>query len=346
MKYDVAIIGGGPAGIAAAITLSRAGVSTILIEKKFYPREKTCAGILTQKTIYLLENEFSLSLEKQALFTDDITIMHKKGSIGKIVVNLPFALIERKTLDLELINICRKSGANIIEGVTSKLFPEYNKIVLSNNQSVTYNLLIIADGVFSPSCKQLGLENPPTAFCVQNVVDRNICPEKLKHLHEIQLNFGDVSLGYSWIVPYKSHIAVGTGVFSSKTDYMNLFRQHEEFCTYVGFPKISIRRGAYVPLGGFEKQIKHPYENIIITGDAAGLANPLTGEGIYHALLSGLYAAKSYLSNSLKYKSVYLEFLRLIVNRLLEQKILLPDFYNSFFLENILFQLKDCPSYL
>lgn len=347
MNYDVVILGGGPAGIAAATILSGAGVSTALIEKNIYPREKTCAGILTQKAISFLEENFSLHKIEQSFSSNQVTAMYQRNNMGQFKVQLPFFLVQRQIFDFELLNICRKKGTHIMEGLTAiKLFPNENKIILSNNQSLVYKFLIAADGVFSLTRKQLGLVNVPTAFCIQDTIERTLCPEPLRQLEDIQLNFGDVSLGYSWVVPYQKHIAVGTGIFTNEVDYTALVTEHEKLCKCVDLPLSSKRRGAFVPIGGFDNQTEHPYENIVITGDAAGLANPLTGEGIYHALLSGFYAGKSYLLNSEKFRTTYLALLQPIIEQLKEQKSLLAKFYNPTLLENILFQLKDCPEYL
>ncbi|MCM1261770.1 MAG: geranylgeranyl reductase family protein [Butyrivibrio sp.] len=347
MNYDVVILGGGPAGIAAAITLSGAGVSTVLIEKNIYPREKTCAGILTQKTVSFLEKNFSFTQTKHAFSANQVTTMYQRNNMGQFKVQFPFVFVHRQIFDFELLNICQKNGAHVMEGLAAvKLFPDENKIMLSNNQSITYKSLIAADGVFSPTRKQLGLANVPTAFCIQDTIERKLCPQSLSKLQEIQVNFGDVSMGYSWIVPYQEHIAVGTGIFTKQFDYPDLLTKHNMLCKHLDLPEAAQRRGAFVPIGGFENQTEHPYENIVFTGDAAGLVNPLTGEGIYHALLSGLYAGKSYLLNYQKFRTTYLSLLQPMIEQLKEQQSLLSKFYNPTLLSNILFNLKDCPEYL
>lgn len=347
MNYDVVILGGGPAGIAAAIALSDAGVSTVLVEKYTYPREKICAGILTHKTISFLEKNLSFHKMKHAFSSNQVTTMYQRNDMGQFTIQFPFYLVQRQVFDFELLDFCREKGTHIIEGLTAiKLFPDENKIILSNDQSLTYKFLIAADGVFSWVRKQLGLSNFPMAFCIQNTIERKLCSEPLRNLQEIKLNFGDVPLGYSWIIPYHKHIAVGTGAFTNEVDYNALLIAHEKLCKHIALPTIAKRRGAFVPIGGFNNQAEHPYENIVITGDAAGLVNPLTGEGIYHALLSGFYAGKAYLLDTQKFRTTYLSLLQPMIEQLIEQKTLLSKFYNPALLENILFELKDCPEYL
>ncbi|MCI9542524.1 MAG: NAD(P)/FAD-dependent oxidoreductase [Lachnospiraceae bacterium] len=347
MNYDVIILGGGPAGAAAANKLSAAGISTVLIEKNKHPREKTCAGILTQKTISLLEENFGILEMEQIISSDQVTIMYKRNNIEQFTVQFPFVFVERHIFDYKLLNICQKNGTCIMEGVVAtKIIPNENKIILSNNQTLTYKCLIAADGVFSQTRKQLGLPNLPTALCIQDTFERCTCPISLQHLQELQLSFGEVELGYSWIVPYPEHIIIGTGTFIDSVGYGSLLEKHTKLCNHIGLTNIAKRRGAFVPIGGFEDQKNHPYNNIVLVGDAAGLANPLTGEGIYHALLSGVYAATAYLLNSHNLRETYLSFLQLTLEQLAEQKSLLSKFYNPLLLENILFQLRDCPEYL
>lgn len=347
MHYDIVILGGGPAGTASAITLSKAGISTALIEKYSYPREKTCAGILTHKTISFLEEKLSVSKIEQAFSSDNVSIMYQRNNAGNFSVQYPFVFIERTAFDQALINICQKENVDIMEGLTATNFlPDKNELILSNGQALTYKGLIIADGVFSPSRRHLGLPNLPMAFCVQDTIERSSCPISLRTLQEVLLNFGDIQLGYSWIVPYYNHIAIGSGSFANLTDYSSLLAAHETLCEQLGMPKESKRRGAFVPIGGFDCQIIHPYENIVLIGDAAGLANPLTGEGIYHALLSGFYAGQAYSSDSQHFKAAYLSLLKPVMDKLEDQRSLLPQFYNQDILENFFYQFKDCPEYL
>lgn len=344
MQYDVIICGAGPAGLSAAITLANAGANVAVIEKDSLPREKTCAGILTAKSIAFLEENIPTLNIKQFLSSNKIVLFYKNEISTYLQVNNPLIWVDRKKFDSELLNICKALSVDIIQNQKIKsLYPEKNMLCLDNSQIIFYNYLIAADGAHSKIRTLLQIPAVSSAFCLQYYFAPTTRTDYMK---EIQLYFGHVPLGYSWVVPNHEFTIVGTGSFTNDYNAINLQKIHDALCTHLFSDTALKRRGAYVPIGGLNKEIDYPYENIVFVGDAAGLANPLTGEGIYHALLSGSLAGKSYANIQKKFKTTYYELIHEVINNLHEQYNLLSAFYNDSMLNNVFSQLHEYPEYL
>lgn len=347
MKFNVVIVGGGPAGLSTGVAFANAGASVALIEKETYPRDKICAGILTSKTIsFLNEHIPSLNIE-QFFSTNYLSLFFKDQQAIHTPIKNPFVLVDRKQFDFELMNICMEFGIYILEGKkVSTLNPSKNIIQLNDGQSITYDFLVAADGVHSTIRKFLGVHEISSAFCIQNSFERRFCPKPLADLQELQLYFGNIPFGYSWLVPNNKYIFIGTGVFTNNFNWTQLQQKHNELCSKIFPANTSKCRGAHVPIGEVLNQTDYYNENIIFVGDAAGLANPLTGEGIYYALLSGFLACQAYIDNPERFKTTYLSLLQTTANKLKEEKSLLSSFYDNSMLENVFFQFKDYPEYL
>lgn len=347
MTFNVVIVGGGPAGLFTGVVFANAGASVALIEKETYPRDKICAGILTSKTVSFL-NEHIPSLNTEQFFsTNHLALFFKDHPAIHIPIKNPFTLVDRKQFDFELMKICKEFGVHILEGKkVITLNPNKNVIHLNDGQAVTYDFLVAADGVHSTIRKFLGVHGISSAFCIQSSFERRFCPESLADLQELQLYFGNIPLGYSWIVPNNKHILIGTGAFTNKFNWTQLQQKHDELCSKIFPANTSKYHGAHVPIGELLNQTDYYNENIIFVGDAAGLANPLTGEGIYYALLSGFLASQAYIADPERFKTTYLSLLQTTANKLKEEKRLLSSFYDNSMLENVFFQFKDYPEYL
>ncbi len=347
MNYDVIIVGGGPAGTAAGLALSKLNLSICLIDKYFFPRSKVCAGIVTEKTIRVLKKilpEFDFSnyynLSKISLFS-------QSNAACVFSVKYPLTLVEREQFDNELLTACRNAGIHVLEGMTySQFIPDRNTLILSDGTELSYNILIAADGIFSPIRKALGIADIQKGFCIQNTIQKSQCSRPLANLDKVCFDFAHISFGYNWILPNKRNIIIGTGILAENETYMHALTEHKNLCDHLGVSDSINRKGAFLPIGDIAKQSEHPYENIILVGDAAGFVNPITGEGIYYALLSGYYAGLAYQKNRIHYRSAYLALISSFTNTIQEVAQLSKHFYSDKMVNNLIFQLKSCPDYI
>ena len=169
-KYEVVIVGAGPAGSTAAKFIAEKGIKVLLIDKNTFPRDKPCGGGISMKM-----------LKRFSYITDDLIETYSYGSNIHssslnynvcIEKNEPFgAFVLRKKYDHELIKLAINSGASFLDG---KRVVDYQKnqenatILLDDETKINSQLVIGADGVWSTIAKKSGLapQNPSVGLCI------------------------------------------------------------------------------------------------------------------------------------------------------------------------------------
>lgn len=348
MYYDIVIVGGGPAGSSAGLALSKFSNSICIIDKANFPRPKLCAGIITQKTIQILKvilPEFEFN---NYYFTNKISLFSQHNINCEFSVKYPLTLVEREQFDYELLLACKKNGVHVFDQTSySEFIPDQNKLILSNGEELSYNVLVAADGIFSQIRKGLGVADIQKGFCLQNTI--NISSQlnaTLANLDKVCFDFANISFGYNWILSNKKNIVIGTGVLAEAPIYKQALAEHTKLCTQLGISSSTNLKGAFLPIGDVANQAWHSYDNIILIGDAAGYANPITGEGIYYAILSGYYAGKAYLKDKMHFRDTFLSLFSPFVNSIKDTVHLSHHFYSEKLVNNLIFQLKNCPDYI
>lgn len=331
MHYDIAIIGGGPAGSSAGLTLSKLSNSVCLIDKAGFPRPKLCAGIITQKTVQILKTILPDYEFSNYFSTNKINLFSQHNIKCEFSVKYPLTIVEREQFDYELLLACKKSGVHIFEQTSfSEFVPDHNKLILSTGEELSYNVLIAADGIFSKIRKGLGVADIQKGFCLQSTI--NISTQLnplLASMDKICFDFADISFGYNWILSNKKNVVIGTGVLADTPIYKCALAEHTKLCAQFGISSSSNLKGAFLPIGNIANQTGHPYGNVVLIGDAAGYANPITGEGIYYAILSGYYAGKAYLKDNLHFRDTFLSLFLPFVNSIEETTHLSHHFYSE-----------------
>lgn len=348
MHYDIVIVGCGPAGSSAGLALSKFSNSICIIDKANFPRPKLCAGIITQKTIQILKvilPEFEFN---NYYFTNKISLFSQHNINCEFSVKYPLTLVEREQFDYELLLACKKNGVHVFDQTSySEFIPDQNKLILSNGEELSYNVLVAADGIFSQIRKGLGVADIQKGFCLQNTI--NITSQlnaALVNLDKVCFDFANISFGYNWILSNKKNIVIGTGVLAEAPIYKQALAEHTKLCTQLGISSSTNLKGAFLPIGDVANQAWHSYDNIILIGDAAGYANPITGEGIYYAILSGYYAGKAYLKDKMHFRDTFLSLFSPFVNSMKDTVHFSHHFYSEKLVNNLIYQLKNCPDYI
>ena len=300
--YDVVIVGGGPGGSTTAYLLSKFGFQVLIIDKENFPRPKLCGGLLTYKTFRLLnrvfgETESSLTDKHILNFrADNYEVFYKDKPMVNKHSEIPFLFVDRKIYDSFLLDKAREAGAEIIEGEKVKAVDfSTMEVVTSTGKGFSSRFIVGADGVNSVIRKELFSAGRVDAHDwkrnlatgLEVFVDRD---ETTKAIDHPMVFFGFVRWGYSWVFPNKDVIVVGSGGLNT-ANRSDLLKSFHNFLSSLNLNEGRVSRiaGHPVPYGNF---LQRPVsENFLLVGDAAGFADPVTGEGIFYAQRSAELAA-------------------------------------------------------
>ncbi|HEY5093813.1 MAG TPA: geranylgeranyl reductase family protein [Candidatus Eremiobacteraceae bacterium] len=318
MAADVVVVGAGPAGAAAAHTLARLGADVLLLERGRFPRDKTCGDGVAPHAVDILR-EMGVTFDAfggRARKTYGGLISGPgggwfsaeppRGSHGE---RLESWIVPRVVLDEHAARTAVKAGAVLREDVTvTGLLRERGAIAgveVSDGlrvRQIRTRVVIGADGAHSIVAKALGLkENGPRhiGYALRGYYDD---VEGLRDDMELHYFDGRLLPGYGWVFPTGERTAnVGVGIYFGelRRDKRKLRDILDEFVRSA--PGMADRflaakpigRAAGWPLPVASARRRTVFDGALLTGDAASLVDPLTGEGIYTALVSGISAARA-----------------------------------------------------
>ncbi len=351
-KTQVIIVGGGPAGISAGITLARAGKNVILIERGTYCGSKNVFGgaIYTQPTKKIFPNfEQEAPLERNntkhryllLTNTDATTIEH---SSEKEISN-SYTVIRGK-FDRWASEEAKKAGVVIVtETVVQELITKNNKVIGVKTELEKYyaDIVILADGVNSLLAKQIGLrknlEPQDVAIGVKEVI--KLSPEIINERFNLATNEGCISeiigypmngmLGLGYIYTNKNSVTIGLGITLDELsehkikpyELLDKLKTHSAIAPLIKGGELIEYSAHLIPEGGYNKLPRLYGNGVMIVGDAGMLVNNLHWEGTNLAMLSGQYAGETAI-NAIN-KNDFSENCLKLYNKKLENSFILKD---------------------
>jgi geranylgeranyl reductase family protein len=288
-RYDAIVVGAGPAGSTLAYRLATAGADVLLLDKARFPRDKPCGGGVTGRAAQLLP--FSIEpVVEHVVSAVDLRLGYRRtlsrGGGEPLVY-----MTQRKRLDHFLLERAAAAGAEVREGVkVTDLEVDAEGVRV---EGIEGRVLAGADGVNGVTARRLGLGGNRV---VGVALEGNMSYAKMeadRYERRLALELGAIPGGYGWVFPKGDHANFGVGGWEEEgprlRDHLRrLCREHG-----ASFDDLEELRGFRLPL-------REPGSTLargrsLLVGDAAGLIDPVSGDGMFEGFLSSQFAAESIL---------------------------------------------------
>lgn len=285
VSYDVIVVGAGPAGSTAARQCAARGLKTLIIDKAAFPRDKPCGGGVMVRTARALDLDITPVVER-TIFT--ARLVRRSGRVDSVTSGSPICFMtQRRRLDAFLLERARDAGATVMERTAIRGLeqaPGGVKVVIDSAR-LGARVVIGADGANGTTARMAGIRpNLMQAVALEaNIQPLGGVPA------EWETAGGVYSIGcpggYGWIFPKGDHLNVGVAGWAHVAP--TLRQRLHEFTVACGFDPSTLQatRGHHIPF----RRAGSPLVSgrTMLAGDAAGLADPLSGDGIYSAVVSG-----------------------------------------------------------
>ena len=304
METDILVIGAGPAGSAAAKHAAINGARVIVIDKKSeIGSPKRCAEGVSKEGLEKLGIEPSPRwVTKEATGVRMVSPNGTAVNLTEEKVNLPEAgyILERKIFDKHMAMDAGRAGAKImVKTLATGMRREEDQVVVNTAHmdrelEIKAKIVIAADGPESRVGRWAGLKTALKPKNMESCAQFEMAGVDMAEPDCIEFHFGSVAPGgYAWIFPKGDDIAnVGLGVLTTITDksaYQHLLEFVESNPATQNAQPVELNIGGD-PVGGLLK--KMVADNVLVTGDAASMVNPLTGGGIISGMLGGRIAGQ------------------------------------------------------
>lgn len=293
-KLDALVVGAGPAGSATAIHLARGGASVLLVDRARFPRDKPCGGGVTGRALRHAPCDVSTVVEHEvARF---VVRSGYRGSVERRSESTVIRMTQRRRLDAHLVEQAAAAGADVWEGVRvdGLEVDEAGASARIDGVTVRAARVVGADGANGVVAGTAGLgDGIVRGVALEGNVPWGVL-DPTRYSGTAWVELGVVPGGYGWLFPKGDHANLGVGGWFAEGPRLRehlgrLAREH-------GVDPDALRevRGHRLPMRRLGAAASRG--RALLVGDAAGLVDPLSGDGIYEAFVSGRLAAEAILA--------------------------------------------------
>lgn len=292
-RFEVVVVGAGPAGAACALRLARAGRAVALLDRVAPPRYKACGGGLTARARHELEELVPLDgvIETECARAE----LHLGRLDRGYVVERPHPLVtmtRRADLDARLVAGAREAGAELCSPCAVRGLERRGEgiVALHTERGVfASSVVVAADGAVGVTASAAGFPALPRRVpALESEI--GVPPEVLERFAgTARFDFDRPRDGYAWVFPKRDHLSIGC--LATRRGGKGLRRTLETYLEHLELGPLASREdhGALIPVRPRPGPLAR--RGVLLVGDAAGLVDPLTAEGLGNALSSARLAA-------------------------------------------------------
>lgn len=302
-QFDAIVVGAGPGGSTTAFRLASAGRSVLLLDRAVFPRDKPCGGGLTVRAVKLLPFPVDEVVEARVdvmRFRRRFRAAFERRCRGPVIL-----MTQRKRLDHFLVQQAVTAGVDFRQGAkVVALEQDASSVTVrwtgaggaggAGGGEARAAALIGADGCNGVVPRLLGLGGDYTHGVALEANVAYAGDEQARYSGAAVIELDTVPGGYGWVFPKGDHFNVGVGGWEEEGPRM---REHlADLCRAhgVGPDRLTETRGYRLPLRRADSPLVQG--RVVLVGDAAGVVDPLTGDGMYEAILTGKHASEAVLA--------------------------------------------------
>lgn len=318
---DVVVVGAGPAGSVASLVMARSGLNVVMVDRAAFPRDKACGDLLLPRAVNVLRDlgimgilDAALPVPRQrSVSAGDLNRRHDGVRVRS---ERAVHIIPRRDFDMQLVTSAVDAGVTLLHGQVTDIAqtpgsrPSVTALVRSNGSSTDHEesltlrprFIVGADGATSRTAQLIGARTAvphAQAFafrCYAQAASPNL-GEHLDFVVDLSA-FGNTE-AYGWVFPTSAEAAnVGVCLWGPSVGSRAASALDELFQILPDLrPDLPRLTPSSRPIGGFIRfdaaTVSRVVGDVVLVGDAAGLTQPASGEGISYALRSGVLAAQT-----------------------------------------------------